>query len=70
MINVKIPLTDVGYYDMEPGGRCISTDEISINIQYNKMKDHINSTSNEDVLSMPPLIQPICGITSANKVYY
>ena len=69
MVNVKFPLTGVGYYDMEPGGRSISTDEIPINIQYNKMKDQINSTNNKDALSMPPLVQPICGITSANKVY-
>ncbi len=62
--------TGVGYYDMETGGRCISKDETCITIHHNTMKDHINSTNNDDVLSkMPQLIQHICGYTSANKVY-
>ena len=62
--------TGVGYYDMETGGSCIPKDETCITIHHNTMKDHINSTNNDDDLSkMPQLIQHTCGYTSANKVY-
>jgi len=55
---------------MESGESCITNVETLINTHHNKIKTHMNSTNNEDILkSMPPLIQLNCGYTNPNKVY-